>query len=410
MKASAGLDRRMDNAPLQALQDRCAGVVFNASLLDRGATAGHFDVAETVQCEARLPHLLPIAFEGISVGLACARMTFAIAANALPELLLRLRAVACVAARVQRPVGVEAAPVSEGDRLAGPPAHPQPAPTGDDLPQVEETDARAGAGQARRRPRFDDTHGRDRLRHQHAPGRGHSRCRLPGRIIITGAIPARPFPAGIVALTVAEIVVGDRAGGHLPGAIGDDADLFAIRELDDQLQQQFGSVAVGRALAGRRRDVLFGAVPAMPQHDAHDVGACLQPLGYIMAHIEDARAQGEGLIVGVVGVAGIQHALPHLGAVEGKLPIAQAGHVERCPPHGPVQGECPAQQRRRDAPVGRADPAALPIAGLQQPHAEYGRRCLAAGAPLLIPHPHRPPAPFIAGERRAAIDDVGRPR
>ena len=159
-------------------------------------------------------------------------------------------------------------------------------------------------------------------------------------------------------------------------------------------------------MAGRRRDVIFRTEPPMPQHDAENVCAGLQQLRDIVAHIEHARAQRERLVVVVVRVAGVQHALPHLGAVHIQFPVTQPRHVDSRPPHRPVHGELPSQQRRRNRPVGRADPATLPIARLQQPHAESGRRTIGADPSFPVPHPHRPPAAFIALQLRAIVFDV----
>ena len=385
----------MHHTPLHAIQRRRARIIV-----------GHLHIAETVQRKARLPFLDSISSERINVRLPRAMMYAPVAAGPLPVRLLRIGRVAQIAARVQRPVCVQTGPVPQRNRRARRPSHPQSAPSRDHLPQVEDVHALARAGHLNRPYRLDHPRRWHALRHHRAPGRLHSRSWLPRRVVVTGAVPTRSLQSRIVTLTVVEIVIRDRARRRFPFAVGDDADLPPVCVLNDRLQQQSGPVPVRRAVAGRRRNVILRAVPAMAQHDAENIGARPQQLRDIVAHIEHPRTQSNRPVVVVIRIPGVQHALSNLGAVHIQFPITQPRHVDRRPPHRPVHRKRPSQQRRRNLPVRRANPTSQPVAGLQQPHAEHRRRAESAASSLPVPHPHRPPAALIADEPRTVIFHV----
>ena len=228
-KTASGPHRRMHNAPLHAFQ--------------RGHTriACNFNVAETVQGEARLPNFRSVTYERIAVRLPRAMMYAPVAADPLSVILVRLRRVGQIAARVQRPVCVQTGPVPQRDRRARRSTHPQPAPAGDRLSQVEDVHALARTGHLDSRQRLGHARRRHTLRNQRAPGRVHSHSRLPARVVVTRAVPPRFLQARVITLAVIEIVIRNRARRRLPLAIGYDADLPAVLVLNDPLQQQLSA-------------------------------------------------------------------------------------------------------------------------------------------------------------------------
>ena len=178
--------------------------------------------------------------------------------------------------------------------------------------------------------------------------------------------------------------------------------------IDHQLHDgaRRGAVGFGAWIGAQvRRPVR--AVPAVAEPHSHRVAALLQQAGHVVAAVQHAVLQLRLLVVVVEGGRRVEHALAHPGAVEVQLVEAETGNVGPRPRHRSGHRKLLAQQRRGDGGIGRADPGRRPVGGLQQPHLEPRRLAPRSGVAGLVPHLHRPPAAFAAGQRASAKGHVG---
>ena len=154
---------------------------------------------------------------------------------------------------------------------------------------------------------------RHHLRNHCAAGGILIHSRVPVGVVKAGRCPARLLAAGVVGFAAVEVVAGDGAGGGFPAGAGCDSVGAAVGVLEVQLEAQARGVAVAMLPAGF-------AVPAVTQHDADGIGACLQQLGHVVGHVEDAFCVFAG--------GGVEDMVADALAVEVKLVPAQAGDME----------------------------------------------------------------------------------
>ena len=290
----------------------------------------HFDVAETVQGEPGLPHFDAFPLQDVRIDLS--------GGVGAPQI-------------VDIAPGIEASVVEQFGSVRQPycrtlwPGQLQSAPTAEILAHIVDPDIPLRVQQG---DRLDGLHYLDRghdLDAQRAIGCLCQLRRMPVRIIVPGRRPAGLFKAGIVGLSVVVVIVGDRSGSDFPAIIAVQTHALTGAKLDIQLQQQARPVTVGFAMARRGWDVLLGAVPTVAQHSADGVFTHLQIVAHIMGGVQNTRSEFEWLVVVVIGLAGIQHLIAYLAAVDVEFAVTQAGGVDGGSLDFPGQGEFSAQQR-----------------------------------------------------------------
>ena len=352
--------------------------------------AGHLDILEAVEGEARRPHLLAAAFEDIGVNLARFAQVFG----------------------HQRAVVVKHLTEAQRDLRARRTRDTQPDTARQVLANVEDVYA-----VLRRR----NSDGPQFLRgpHRHAgvglerPGiLQHCRCRRPGHVIETGRVPAGHVAARVMGLTHLQVVGADGAGGGFPVLAGGHHRACAVRVLDFQLRQQPGRFAVirtARSLAGQQAEADVARVPAAPENGARGVVAFAQQVRHVVGVVVDPLV--------VIRPARCKKVLAHALAVDRKLVKPQRRGVERRAAHRLIRGKRLAQigawrqhQLRVFVFAGGVvpDPARLPISIFEQAHCPQRRVAPRGYRVRAVPHHHLPMAAHPRRERRARIDHRAR--
>ena len=198
------------------------------------------------------------------------------------------------------------------------------------------------------------------------------------------------------------VVVDDGTARGPPPRVACHRHVAAVGQLDVELQQQAGAVAVRFAVIGGRRNVRFGRVPAVAEHHAQRVGAGTQQVGQVVGHVQDTGAERERLIVVVVAGGRVQNVVADLRAVAGELVAAQAGEVAAGAAHRRGKGELAPQQGGGHSLLP-GDPAAAPLVTGQEPRLEAGRSAEGGGRSALVPAAHAPEAARGGRQRRAAV-------